>query len=222
VKKEYGGGTIESTMVVIFTGVLRLLYPFVPEYVRAVLQISKLSFDSFKMQPFTKERNAKVVWLYELFEIILLLRMQLNIKKHHKIALFVKADPNSLALFERHQSLLKNQLNIQELLFVRLHEADPQGYQQEFYQGMVIGMKSISSLSDTTKSKKPSLEELEAQYSQQGEYLQYLRTMIANMSSLGSGDSDPLTTKKQELEKVKERMDVLLVQIQKMKIKGKK
>jgi valyl-tRNA synthetase len=222
VKKEYGGGTTEATSFLVFTGVLRLLYPFIPAYVRAILQVSGLSFEGFMLQPLTKEKNAKVVWLYELFDAILLFKLQLNIKKHQKIALFVKADPNSLALFEKHQSLVRKLLNIQDLFFVRLHETEPQDYQQELYQGISIGIKLITSTTESSKSKKLSLEELEVQYAQQGEYLHYLRTMIANIPATGVADTGPLAAKKKELEEVKERMEELLVHIQKMKIKGKK
>jgi len=161
-----------------------------------------------------------VVRLYELFEVILLFRLQLDIKKHQKIALFVKADPNSLTLFEKHQTLINKLLNIQELSLIRLHEAEPQGYQQEHHQGMIIGIKLLTSTSTASKSKKVALQELEAQYAQQGEYLTYLRTMIANLSSFGGVDSEQLTAKKKEVEEVKLRMDSLLLQIQKMKIKG--
>lgn len=185
-----------------------------------MLQVSGLPLHVFTPASLPKEKSIQqVVWLYELFELILLFRLQLAIKKHQKIALFVKADPNSLALFERYQVLVRKLLNIQELLFVRLHEEEPQDYQQELHQGMIIGIKLITSVSDPSKSKKLALQELEAQYAQQGEYLAYLRTMIASMSSLG--ESEQLVAKKQELEEVKQRIDDLLIQIQKMRIKGK-
>ena len=214
---------MEASVFLVFAGILNLLYPFVPAYVRAMLQASGLSLNEFVPRPRSKDRpSQQVVWLYEWFEMILLFRLQLNIKKHQKIALFVKADPNSLALFEQHQVLMKKLLNIQELSFVRLHEAEPQGYQQELHQGIIIGIKLVTSASTTaSKSKKLVLQELEAQYAQQGEYLTYLRTMVANMSSFGEVNQEQLLLKKKEIEEVKLGIDTLLIQIQKMKIKGK-
>jgi valyl-tRNA synthetase len=184
--------------------------------VRALLQLLGLTYTGFSLPPFVHEQSLPVIWLYELFDLIFLFRLKLGIKKHQKIALFIKADPNSLGLFENYQELLKKLLNIQELTLIRLHEPELQGYETEVHQGTVIGIKLLKVVGI---SRRVSLSELEAQYSQQLEYLEYLRTMIAHMSSSESVDRESLEKKKKELEGVKIRIDRLSLDIQKLKMR---
>ena len=197
-KKKSEKGTCIATSTLIFSGLLSLLYPFVPQYARALSQVSGLPIGGFSPFPFTKKPLTEVVWAYQLFEAVSLFKVSLGIKKHQKIALFLKADTHSLELFEQHQEILEQLLTIHKLTLLRLHEAEPQGYQQDMFQSMMLGVKLLISGGE----KKLSLEELENQYAQQLEYFRYLRTMITDFSAV-SGVSDQLEQKKQELEQVK-------------------
>jgi valyl-tRNA synthetase len=164
----------------------------------ALAQVLGLSLGMFVPPSLRKKSTAEVAWVYALFEQILLFKLSLNIKKHQKIAFFLKADTYSLERFGQHQEVFKTLLNIQELTFLRLHEAELAGYQQDMYQSMVIGVKLLK----TENKKKVSLADLESQYAQQLEYVKYLRTLVADLSS-SVGESEQLTKKKQELDEVK-------------------
>ncbi|MDR2190859.1 MAG: hypothetical protein LBP53_06950 [Candidatus Peribacteria bacterium] len=204
------------TCFIVFSGVLTLLFPFVPGYVRAILQILGFTFHKFPALPYEQEKPLKGVWAYEVFDIIYTFRLQLGIKKHQKITIFFKADANSLTLFQEHNVALKKILNIEQVRLLKLHEHEPLGYYQETFKGITVGIKVLQA---TSTIKKPNLNDLENQYAQQLEYFEYLRTIITNMPA--DLDTAKLQQKKDEMEEVKINLGRLQLAIQKIKIKYK-
>jgi valyl-tRNA synthetase len=217
-KKSDESGERNMTCFIVFSGILTLLYPFVPGYVRAMLQTLEFPYQEFIARPFEKESSFQAKWVYELFDMLYTFRLKLGIKKHQKIAIFFKADPNSLQLFEEYQQLLQKIVNIEQVILLRLHEADPTGYQQETYNGITIGIKVLH---QSPSIRKPILADLEQQYAQQLEYFEYLRTVIANMSAYTFMDieTDQIRQKKAEMEKVKLHLEHLQLAIQKLKVR---
>jgi len=166
------------SLFIVFSLLFVVLASFVPEYIHALLYLVRRELLPMELFPFSKERSTNSILMYDIFDTIYVFKQKLAIKKHQHISLFIKADPNSLLLFEEHQPILEKIFHIDSITFVRLHENDPGGYQQEMFNGITIGIKPSTELSE----KKNSLSDLEFQYAQQLEYLEYLRIMISNMS----------------------------------------
>jgi len=82
------------------------------------------------------------------------------------------------------------------------------------YDTVVVGMKLLKE----TSAKKMSLEDLETQYRQQLEYVEYLRKIIRDMTGV-SGIDTQLQQKKAEMESLKANLEALQMMIVKMKIK---
>ena len=189
-----------------------MIFPLVPGYVRAISHISGYEIQSFPVERFSKERSTQSVLLYELFDFFYTFRQKLNIGKHQKTALLLKSDPYSLELFTSYEHVLKRVFFVEEICFLRLHEESPTGFEQELINGMVVGIKLLSSDENET-----SLADLEYQYGQQLEYLEYLRTMISTMASYSG--TPQYEAKKNEMTEVKSRLEHLQLEIQKLKVK---
>jgi valyl-tRNA synthetase len=207
----------------IFSGILHLLYPFVPGYVRAILQALDFStLYSFAFPPdFKKETLVQATGAYDLFDLLYTLRLKLDIKKHQKISIFFRADQNSLLLFQEYQEGLQKVLNIEQVQLLKLHEAEPTGYQQEIYNNITVGIKVLP---PNPSSKRPVLADLERQYAQQLERFEHLRNVLANMSTYTfmNVETEQVKQKKAELEQVKEHLTQLEKIIQLLKVNGRR
>ncbi|MDR0650825.1 MAG: hypothetical protein LBG59_05515 [Candidatus Peribacteria bacterium] len=222
-KKIYLDGERDMTCYLAFSGLLNLLFPFVPGYVRAMLQA--LDFPmlyEFAFPPtFKKETLVQAAGAYDLFDLLYTLRLKLDIKKHQKIAIFFRADQNSLLLFQEYQDALQKVLNIEQVQLLKLHETEPTGYQQEVYNNITVGIKILP---PNPSTKRPVLAELEHQYAQQLERFEHLRTVLANMSTYAFIDmeTDQIKQKKAELEHVKEQLTQLEKIIQLLKVNNRR
>lgn len=221
-KKIYLNGERNLTCYLVFSGVLNLLYPFVPGYIRAMLQALDIPMlHPFTFQNFEKETLVQATGAYDLFDLLYTLRLQLDIKKHQKISIFFRADQNSLLLFQEYQEGLQKVLNIEQVQLLKLHEAEPTGYQQEVYNNITVGIKVLP---PSPSLKRPALADLERQYAQQLERFEYLRTVLANISTCVFMDmeTEQVKQKKAELEQVKEHLTQLEKMIQLLKVNGRR
>ncbi|MDR0369973.1 MAG: hypothetical protein LBH96_05775 [Candidatus Peribacteria bacterium] len=108
------------------------------------MQISPYEIHSFEKVNFSNERLTQMIQLYEFFDTLYTFKMKLGIKKHQSISVFLKADPSALQAFSEYQSVFQQLLQITSCRFVRLHEMDPIGYQQEIIDGITVGIQLVS------------------------------------------------------------------------------
>ncbi|MDR0606971.1 MAG: hypothetical protein LBG52_01150 [Candidatus Peribacteria bacterium] len=181
VKKVQPEGTMQATMVILFSAVFHILYPFVPEYVTALLAVSGYPWEPLLRFPVLKKTTLDIEIMFALFEMIYTFKLRLHIKKHQKIALFVKSDPNSLALFEPRKPVIQALFNVEQISSIRLHEPNPTGYEMGELQVMTVGIKVQS---PAASPKKPTLNDLQQDYQKQLEYFEMLRNEIINLSPL--------------------------------------
>jgi valyl-tRNA synthetase len=188
------------------------LFQFVPEYVRALMQASPYKIFSFEGILFSNERSTHMIQLFNLFDTIYTFKMKLGIKKHQSISLFLKTDPNSLQVFRKYQPVFQQVLHIKDIVFVRLHEPDPRGYDQEIFEGITIGIKPAP---EGNCSGEMTLAELEFSYAKKLEYLEYLRSLLTSPSI----EPESLSDKQKEVEQTKVELDTLYIKIQKLKMR---
>lgn len=212
IKKVKTWWATDAVIFVAYSFIFCFLFRFVPEYVRALMQISPYNMCSFEEVDFSNERSTQMIQLYELFDALYTFKMKLGIKKHQSISVFLKTDPNSLQIFEEYQSIFQQLLHIKSFLFVRLHEMDPNGYQQEIVDGITIGIQLAL---EGESFWEPRLADLEFDYTKKLEYLEYLRTLLSSPFI----SVETLREKQQEAERVKSELDDMYLQIQKFKLK---
>jgi valyl-tRNA synthetase len=214
VKKVQPEGTMQATMTILFSAIFQILHPFVPEYVEALLAVSGYQWEPLIHFPTLKKTTLDIEIMFDLFEIIYTFKLRLHIKKHQKITLFLKADPNSLAVFDPRKPVLQMLFNVEQISSIRLHEPNPIGYEIGELQSLIVGIKVQS---PAASPRKPTLDDLQQDYQKQLEYFEILRNEIINLSPLGS--SPLLENKKKERETVKLRIEKLELAIQKLKMK---
>jgi valyl-tRNA synthetase len=214
VKKVQPEGTMQATMTILFSAIFQILHPFLPEYVEALLAVSGYQWEPLIRFPALKKTALDIEIMFDLFEMIYTFKLRLHIKKHQKIALFLKADPNFLALFNPRKPVIQILFNVEQISSIRLHETNPIGYEVGELQSMIVGIKVQS---PAASPKKPTLDDLQQDYQKQLEYFEILRNEIINLSPLGA--SPLLENKKEEREIIKLRIEKLELAIQKLKMK---
>ncbi|MDR2541101.1 MAG: class I tRNA ligase family protein [Candidatus Peribacteria bacterium] len=216
VRKVQTEGSIQATLAIIFSAIFQMLHPFAPAYIQSLLQVSGYQWEPLIHFPSLKKTSLDIEMMFELFEMIYTFKLRLNIKKHQKIILFFKSDPNSLALFTERGKIIKALFNVEQITFVRLHEQNPTGYEIENLHSTIVGIKIQS---PATSAKKPTLAELQQQYNQQLEYFELLRNLIINFSTTSYESNPQFDAKKKEMEAVKLRLEKMNLEIQKLKMK---
>ena len=112
-----------------FSFLLTVLYPFVPEYVKALCYVSWKDFiTSIPSIHLDRVADYNTNILYDTFIKIKKIKTEFNIKQHEYCKISIKCSPTLWEIFQQYEELFKNYFHISDIIYIRLHEQNPLWY----------------------------------------------------------------------------------------------
>ncbi len=158
------------------------------------------------------QKNYSISLLMDIIERFSLSKIQLCLKKHDSVNIFIRSNPDFLSFIQENELLLNKALNAKEIKYLMHHEEVPTGYQKEDIIDIVIWIKA------SEKKEVSGLILMEKQLKEKEEHLQYLRNLVQQMS-ISAADPSSIQTKRDEISTLKSEIEELSFEISKCKIK---
>ncbi|MFA5748379.1 MAG: class I tRNA ligase family protein, partial [Candidatus Absconditabacterales bacterium] len=204
-------------MLFVVGNMLKLLYPYVPFVAEKLWEL--IGFKGLLIEnPINDfvcniEKNYKIELFLEIIDKILLMRNNIKIKKHEKINVIFKTNPNFLQFLKSNETIVNRLVNAENIEYLDVGKISAD-YQVQDVIDVSVGIKAIV----VSQKKVENLSYWQEEIIKQNEYLQHLRNFISTLSSSGAGDS-VIRSKKAEMMKIKEKIEELEFKISKFKSK---
>ena len=171
------------------------------------------------MVAFSKMKGQKDYKLHLLFEVVKGVshyKQQAQIKKHQSIMVYVQANAERIALLEEYAPLLRSLLKIQEMNTISYTESFPEGLEIIEILDMKIAFQLLQ-----TKKDEGSLVNLEKQLVDLQQHLEYIRQTLMMLSTSPIPQTQKIADKEQEMQDLKNEIDILEIKIRKLKAQKK-
>ncbi len=220
-KLYFDDNTINVTLFSFIVS-LKLLKPIVPLFVQELESIysnkisDDLSDDLLQIDQFVlKEKNYKVNIFMDIVDKLKKIKVDMDVKKHEVMNVFVQANPEFINFLSENESLFKVLLNVNNIEYVRLHENVPDWYQIDNVININIWAKKVANQIEVTKD---TLSEMQDDLNTKKEHLQHIKSLVASIA--WTAPIDIITKKKQEISSLQLEIEELELSINKLKIKN--
>ncbi|MBR4634605.1 hypothetical protein IKO50_06810 [bacterium] len=125
-----------------FSLLLTILYPLVPEFIDALQYVSERNLLN-PIEPIVLNKNMdyNMNVLYNTFTKIKEMKIEYNIKQHEFCNIFIKSNPTICELFTQYEQIFINYFHISDIIYLRLHEQTPLGYEIFTDNTLTIGIQ---------------------------------------------------------------------------------
>ena len=151
----------------------------------------------------------------DIMDKFILLREKTQQPKHQKVDICFSASIDFLHYVQDNEDIVQKLINTDQIKYVD-KEKDLQNYETESIIDVIIGIKGVI----TKPLQKDGLETLQHELHQKNEQLQYMRNVAAQLS-LQKKEKKIITAKKEEMSKLKEIIEKLECEINKIKMNEK-
>jgi valyl-tRNA synthetase len=124
------------------------------------------------------EKNYKIELFLEIIDKILLMRNNIKIKKHEKINVIFKTNPNFLQFLKSNETIVNRLVNAENIEYLDVGKISAD-YQVQDVIDVSVGIKAIV----VSQKKVENLSYWQEEIIKQNEYLQHLRNFISTLSS---------------------------------------
>ncbi len=200
----------------IITTIIWFLRPYTPTITKNLSDIfwleDDLHTDWFEKAVSKLQKNYSISLFMEIIDKFENIKSSLWLKKHEKVWIYIRSNPDFIKFAKNNEYLFKKTLNAEEAIYLIHHEDIPCGYQKEDIIDISIWMKPLS---------KPTISWislLKKQLQEKEEYLQHIKHLVQQMSSNGADDI-LIQQKKDEISKIKIAIEDLTLEINKCKMK---
>lgn len=201
----------------IFDQILKIFHPYMPFLTEEIAYLQKKQI--WSMVTFSKMQGQKDYKLHLLFEVVKGVshyKQQAQIKKHQSIMVYVQANAERIALLEEYAPLLRSLLKIQEMNTISYTESFPEGLEIIEILDMKIAFQLLQ-----TKKDEGSLVNLEKQLVDLQQHLEYIRQTLMMLSTSPIPQTQKIADKEQEMQDLKNEIDILEIKIRKLKAQKK-
>lgn len=216
--KLYKSDNTKDVVFFIFSILLKMLKSYVPFFsleIESYFKIDRNGFDSFSFSDISlEEKNYKISVLMDLVDKLNQMKIELWLKKHDYIDIFIQASPEFLNFLIENQEFLISMVNVSDLIYVNLHDEIPSWYQTDSVININVWVKSVSNSKDINKEV---LLKMKQDLENKKENLQNLKSLIS--SAIGTADPSIIAKKKKEVLDLQSEVDELELDINKLKIK---
>ncbi len=162
------------------------------------------------------KNNSKLNLLMDVISEYRNLRHQSDLKPHEKVKLFLQWNNSFLDFVKSYDSLVKNLLNADEIEYLNESEEVDWEYNVSVVADINVWLKVKRQIDWTEKMKQ-----LEKELSEEKQFLQNLRNMLATPWFLDNAPQKVVDDKQEKMENVKERITKLEYEINKLKMNKK-
>lgn len=195
--------------------ILKLLYPYIPHISQKIVDSFGLDIDDLDMSLFDLNtdnihKNYKVHLLFDIMDKIVEIRENNCLKQHESIDIFLQANTDFIELIENYEVLLKKLLRINNIEYIRPHQALPSWYTIDSVINITLWVKTKK-----VCSEKEYLNQLKSEMEDKEYHLQNIRNILYSYSS--SNKEDKLK-KEKEMKKLKKEILEIEYKINKIKM----
>ena len=159
IQKNWKTANVHLVCSYFFTFLMNVLYPLVPEFVKALCYVSENDFlTPVQIISVDKSSDYNMNTLYDIFIKIKNIKIDFNIKQHEFCNLFIKSNPTIWEMFEKYEQIFKKYFHIQEVSYLRLHEKDPLWYDIHFDENLSIWIQAANGAGERSKNSIDDLE----------------------------------------------------------------
>lgn len=195
---------------------LALLQPYLPEFVATIERQIKRKVYDVALVEYHPSKDYKVNLLFDIIQSISQKKQALEIKKHIPLMFAIQANPDILALVEKHKNNLTSLFKIEEFHYLNRNEEFPEDFEIIMILDIKLGIKPYA-----LHQEEDALTTLESEYREKQQQIEFVRSTLVALSLNPLSDSERVTTKEKELEQLKEDLQKLEVEIQKLKFQKK-
>jgi hypothetical protein len=114
----------------------------VPEFIDALQYVSERNLLN-PIEPIVLNKNMdyNMNILYNTFTKIKEMKIEYNIKQHEFCNIFIKSNPTICELFTQYEQIFINYFHISDIIYLRLHEQTPLGYEIFTDNTLTIGIQ---------------------------------------------------------------------------------
>lgn len=195
---------------------IKLFFPYAPLMMKDLWQ--KMWFEGDIIDPIPEtffpglQKSYLISLFMDLVDRLGALKTGLSCKKHDSVSIFIKANPDFLKFCQSHENLLQKTLHADDITYLPYNEQAPSSYIQEDIIDITIGIKRFS------KDNPFCLAALTKKLAERQDYLQHVRNLLSSLSS-NWGSPETITKKREEIQMIKDEIDQLSLEIQKLKMK---
>ena len=186
-----------------FSLLLTILYPLVPEFIDALQYVSERNLLN-PIEPIVLNKNMdyNMNILYNTFTKIKEMKIEYNIKQHEFCNIFIKSNPTICELFTQYEQIFINYFHISDIIYLRLHEQTPLGYEIFTDNTLTIG---IQPWKNKNTKEKESLETIEKEIKDLDDKLNLLKERLPLL------EWEQRTKTEEEYTKTKEEIENLTI-----------
>ena len=194
---------------------IKLFFPYAPLMTSDLWQ--KMWFDGNITDPFPDnffpglQKSYLISLFMDLVDKFVSLKAGLSCKKHDPVSIFIKANPDFLKFCQSHETLLQKTLHADDITYLPYNEHAPSSYIQEDIIDITIGIKRFS------KDNPFCLAALTKKLAEKQDYLQYVRNLLSSLNN-NWWSPEIITKKREEIQSVKDEIEQLELEIQKLKM----
>ena len=195
---------------------IKMLFPYAPLLMSELWQqmwFTNSITDPIPTSLFPVLQKSYLISLFmDLIDKFVVSKENLACKKHDSVSIFIKANPDFLKFCKTHEVLLQKTLHAEDIAYLPYNEQAPSSYIQEDIIDITIGIKRFS------KDNPFCLAALTKKLWEKQEYLQHLRNLLSSLNNNG-WSPEILTKKREEIQTVKDEIEELELEINKLKMK---
>lgn len=134
-------------------------------------------------------------------------------KPHEKVSIFVQGNKDIHMLVERHEDLIKEIVNVEELTYLDEHEDTPDWYSVGMLMDITLWVQGI-----VERNWKDQLRQLENDKVEEEAFLQRLRATLSSPWFKDKAPKEVFDAKKDKMQEVKIKISKIQFEIDKIKM----
>lgn len=216
--KIYSQENTWNVIILSFAIILKILKLYAPFFVSEIESNFNVDRDNYNLLEFKdfelQEKNYKINIFMDIVDKLKVLKAKTWSKKHENIDIFIQANPEFIHFLTENEDLFRKLINISDIDYIRLHEELPQWYEVDNVININIWAKAVLEQREITKDV---LSEMEEDLENKVEHLQHLKSLISSIAQ--SADTEIISQKRKDVERLQNEIEDLEFNITKLKIK---
>ena len=197
--------------------ILRILHPFAPfitEELRETLGFQhSISINPWPTKISIPDRDYKINLLMDIITELRNLRNQAGCQHHEKANCYIKSSKNFIEFATHYEKLIKNLVSMENVTYLLDHQEPESDYFSSVIINISVGVKGIKTIDKPTQ-----ILNLTKQLEQEQQYLQSMRSILANPGFRAKAPADVIAEKEAKINAVKDTITQLEYEINKLKM----